>query len=386
MNETRKYGIFELTSSKIRLLVGFVLDNKVNILYLKEKTKSFVSNGVVIDEDGAYKEINEMKKECEKALGNKIDIYYSLLILPLGLKPISNTGSTVTISGRIVEQIDIDNVKSLASKVSLSDEVQIVDVVPISYQIDGNNKYSFAPINMNCLEKLSCTVKIYSLPKVISSSYNKVKEKAKLDKTLILENLAVTNYLNLDPIIPSDYILLNFGEKITTLSYISNKTNIEYVMPFRTGSSYINSAIKTKFPFLSDEKIEEYKKIYGLDKSPDFDFKLKEGISLDQLSSVIKESLDTNIKNFQVEFEKCYAKAQRTLSIVLIGGGSKLKGLKEYFQSLGIEVIIPYVNVIGARDITYLPLVSSIYLKAMKDTSKNNKDEDGNTIEFLSRS
>ena len=124
------------------------------------------------------------------------------------------------------------------------------------------------------------------------------------------------------------------------------------------GSEDITEAISKELN-ISLEKADYYKRIFGIDKNPDFEFVTPEGFTIEQLAKVIKKSLDklvNAINDFLIGIEE----TARNL-FILSGGGSNLYGLDNFlaynFQNKILR-FTPYVY--GARNKSYTNCVSLI--------------------------
>ncbi len=384
MFNTEKYVAIEITSKRIRLLIGYMLDGKVYVIDALETKTQGVNDGMVVDVDAVSSSLNELKHKAEKDVGFTIT-YCDLVIPPLGIFVTENQGNVGTTNYKGVEQRDIESALNFAkNNINLMGDLKIIDTRPIYFVLDDGEKYILPPLSKPS-NTLTVYAKVYAISRKVLQGFSEVLAKLKIKvNNYIISPLAVAEYLSLDEKHPSHYLLLNIGDEITNLAYIQNRNEVDFNTCYHFGSSSINNALKDNLN-LDDEMAEKYKLIYGFDKDPSFKFSLEKGITLSSISKVILDSINPTLTKVQKEVETCSKKENRSLSLLLCGGGSKLKGLTDYLESLGIEAFNVEINSLGARDITYLPLLGAIAYAARKNSNKG-KNGDNSNMEFgLSR-
>lgn len=380
MVNTEKYVAIEITSKKIRLLIGYMLERKVYVLdALETKTKG-IKDGMVFDVNAVSSSLNELKQKAEKDVGFNITSC-DLVIPPLGLFVTENQGNVGTTNYKGVEQRDIESALNFAkNNINLSGDLKVIDTRPIYFVLEDGEKYLLPPLSKPS-NTLTVYAKVYAISQQVFQGFKDALTKLKVKvNNYIASPLAAAEYLSLDEKHPSHYLLLNIGDEITNLAYIQNRNEVDFNTCYRFGSSLITTALKENLN-LDEETAEKYKLIYGLDENPSFDFSLENGITLSSISRVILDAINPTLTRIQKEVEICSKKENRSLSLLLYGGGSKLKGLTSYLESLKMEALEIEINSLGARDITYLPLLGAIAYAARKNSNKEKNGESSN-MEF----
>lgn len=374
MVDTERYVVLEITSKRIRMLVGFFLDGKVYVLNKFETKCTGMKEGMIVDIDEVYNSFMPLKAQAESVCGFTIKSV-SLIIPPLAMESFNNKGRTGTISNDgIINSVDINNALHLAKDFTLSPGLEIIDSVPISYKLENNEKYSLPPIG-KVSSSLTVIAKIYAVPKNLLQSFKDLffKINVKIDNFLTTP-FASAQYLAINEKNFDNYFILNIGEEITSLSYIKNRVEVSNSISYRFGSQSINEALESKLMLMKNDA-EHYKLIYGLDENPKFDFNLEKGITLSILRKEIIDVLNPIITKVVKEIEKCSINENQSLSLYLLGGGSKLKGLSSYLSGFGIESYIPESFTLGARDTCWFPLLGAICYVAKKNVLSEKKDE-----------
>ncbi|MDD4531978.1 MAG: hypothetical protein PHW22_00870 [Bacilli bacterium] len=349
----------EITSSGVKLAVGYVYQHDVYILHALESSRARLVKGNILDRDEMIIAIKELVNQASKELDIKIESV--VLGLPSnGLEINSRRGETNTTdpSSKICD-FDASNCISMINKQKGMDKVnkKLIDIVPYKYILDDNVSYEHFPKN-----KVSKTIAMIADVEFLDQAYEKMFTSVvtdaglKIDKEVNVTNAAI-KYLSSFDIKVNEYVFIHIGGRMTTLGFAyDNRLAKAQVINF--GSEDITDEIAREFN-VSREKADYYKKVLGIDKNPDFDFVTADGFSVEDLARVIKKSLDklvNAINDFLIGIEE----TARNL-FILSGGGSNLYGLDNFlaynFQNKILR-FTPYVY--GARNKSYTNCVSLI--------------------------
>lgn len=384
----------ELGSKKLKLVVGYVLDGKVYSIYTM--TKPY---GPLLP-DGKFFDVSKLDS-CVASLKNfsdpnaKISLKVSDCVLclpPDGLEIFQTKQRTPVISehGKI-SPIDIRNLYSLIRNSSSKVSNILVDVVPELYILDDNRAVKNNPVG-DIARTLALSAKVHMSPEHIYKNYVGVMDRANIEvKRLVCAPLGAVEYLATLENMPNSYLLVDIGSGTTSVSLVG-KNSLFGVKTFNCGGDNITKAISEKFN-ISMEDAEKYKKIYGID-GREMNFRApicsdtsgadgkvhfyREDLNdiitekLNEFTALLKENIDLLLERQNPDLRK--------LPMILIGGGSLLKGLVEFvsvkLENPQIKVVVP--NVIGARDATFtnclgMILVSSKYM-SMSDDSRLRAD------------
>ena len=177
--------------------------------------------------------------------------------------------------------------------------------------------------------------------------------------------------------LPNDYILVDVGSHMTTVSLIGEKA-LYASRFFEWGGDRITDRIIEKFN-INETEAEKIKITYGLDKR-EMNFKAPVCTSddgngneikhyNDELNAIIKSELETFTKELnsaQDNLLEGYDSSYHNLPMILIGGGSMLNGFKEYLEpkvpNEFVKVVVP--RSLGARNPTFLNCLGMILVNA----------------------
>ena len=359
----------EFGSKKLKLVVGYELDGKVYVIYALTKPYGhIVETGSITDPQKLVQCVKDVKNISDPSAKLKINISEALLALPpFGLEIFQTRQVTTVISdeGKI-GNLDIRNIYSLIKNGALPLDNQLIDVAPERYVLDQDRSFLRPPLNETS-STLTVYAKVHTLPKRIPGELKAVMANSELSiKRNVVAPFAACELLKTYPDVPNDYLLVDIGSNITTVSLIGEK-ELYASRFFEWGGDRITERIIESFN-INEADAEKYKIIYGIDKR-EMNFKAPicttdDGTGnvikhyADELNSIIKDELDVFIKMLQASIDdllRDYDKSAKGLPMVLIGGGSRLNGLIEYMepkiQSEKVIAVAP--RSLGARNPTF---------------------------------
>jgi len=136
------------------------------------------------------------------------------------------------------------------------------------------------------------------------------------------------------------FAVIDLGSETTIVNILNNKTP-EFNRVFLIGSSNIDTSIQKGMGFEANQldKAERFKKMYGLMEAYD-STRQQEWDCSEAIRAVLNQILK-NIKT-SIDFYITRCAGERLSKVYLIGGGSNLKGMKEFFES---ELNIPVYSI-----------------------------------------
>jgi len=380
----------ELGSKKIKLVIGYELDGKVYSVYATTKPLGqLIQNNNFFDFQKLIDSVNSIKEFNDPNGSLSYKISECVLCLPAdGLEIYQTKQRTPVISehGKI-SPLDIKNLYSLIKNSSSDASNVLVDIVPEEYTLDDNRVVIGNPVN-DIARTLVLNAKVHLSPEHIYKNYTGLMQRANISiKRTVVSSLASVEYLSTCADVPQNYLLVDIGAGTTSVSLVG-KNSLYGTKSFAWGGDNITQAIADKFN-VTFKEAENYKKIYGIDER-DMHFRApvcSEDRGEDGTIHYYKEDLNEIITHGLNEFITLLTNSinlllekqnpdLRKLPIILVGGGSQLKGLVKYMsdkvESNLIKVITP--NTIGARDSTYLNCLGMILVTgkyaSLNDDSK----------------
>ncbi len=356
-NENKRYAALEITSKCVRLVYGFVQDEKVYVLHALESSCNGLEKGMVIESDALIAAIKGVVSSASETLGG-IKIKEVVLAIPsisLDWKLENASTNTIDPLGKI-GQMDINNCISQLKKVKFQEGYKVYDVIPYQYVLDNKEMYAESPLG-KMAQNLTMYATIYALNEAYVEKFVKVVEQTGLKvKQVTTAPLVTSIYLeNVDDIqsLSPTYYLLNIGGDITTFTKIEKKSIITKNQCIGFGSDKISQYMSEKLN-ITFKEATMLKEKYGMDNEPGFKVYVYKNITFKDIDLAIKECLKLLVEKIKQVITDWKESDNKFIPIVLTGGGSRLNGLKQMLESeLGGNIIsyVPYS--FGARNQSY---------------------------------
>ena len=169
----------DIGSSTMKLVVGEVYNNEVNVLAVSDVKSKGVKKGIIVNTDEAIISLRETFARCENNLGIKINkiiltipSYYAEFLVTEG-------STTITNEEGLVASVDIVRTLQACVYNKVPSNKEFVAVTPIEFKIDNDKKVA-NPRGMKT-EKLKCKAVLSLAPK--KNIYTMIS---------LLENIGVT--------------------------------------------------------------------------------------------------------------------------------------------------------------------------------------------------
>ena len=375
----KSIAVLEISSSCVKIVIGYELNGKPQILYtLVKPTHQIIDNGVFVDVPLLQTTLQGLNKISDVSAKLSIKISEVILILPPYGLEVYNTKQITTVVGEEskVSNVDIRNVYNLIRKGQLPYKHTLVDIIPDKFILDGGTTYLNPPLGESS-NALEIEAKIHMLPSDLLKNYEGItKQSGFAIKRCFVSSYTANELIISDKECPQDYILVDIGSHTTTVNAIGGKQLIAS-RHFSWGGHRITSKIATSFN-ISENEAEKIKVTYGLDRKK-VDFPVPICITDDGNGNETKHSvseLNTIISNelssFANQLNICInnllhsigadPQCSKKLPVILTGGGSSLNGLVQFIESkLQSDVVKTYCpNTIGARNAIFTNCLGAI--------------------------
>ena len=366
----------EISHKYLKIVFGYIKDNQVIVNYVKKVPLSHpLENGVIKDHLAIVKELSKNNPVIDDNYHfNRLIDSAILLLPPYGLEIYETQQFTSVISPeKVVGEIDIKNIYSIIRNKKLPVDNELIDIIPDSFCLDNGNRYAQAPIGKES-SAITVHVKVHTLPKRINDEHTSclVDSNIKVRRRVVAP-FAVSELLSTYSDMPSTYFLLDIGAGSMTLSLVDNH-QLFATRSFSWGGDNITNSIVSSFN-ISEKEAESIKMLYGLDKREmKFDYVVAKNVgpegaisyTIKELNEIIEKELLTfkNMLDVGVEqLANAYNIDEPTsIPLVVIGGGSKLKGLKQFMSNNLRNSNIRFIKnrSIGARDSSLTALLGAI--------------------------
>ena len=389
--------VIEISDTQIRLAVGYAKDDKIHLVHLSERPiTGLISAGEITDYQTLSSILSSMREYKDETTKEKFTVNEATVILPsLGLNVFQSEKTTNVVSPYgMIANIDIENVVSLVQKEAVPAGSEIIDIIPDSFTLEMGRSFINPPINEKS-NSIRINAKIHCLPTRIVSEYKRVVEAAHIRvRRLCVSSYALTELGKYVEDIPNNYILVDMGAQLSSLTLVGNNTPFDSVC-FMSGGNDLINRIVDGFKVDPGEALELLKK-YGFDQrplsyNPTIAASFIDGISRDFDPTSLNALIETFFKEdyfpqFDVVFQnmmKGYPDQVKELPVVFSGGFSKLFGFeslaKEKFnKNQSIHYLEP--NTIGARDARFSACIGAMYVAskykgALSDTRIKSPNE-----------
>lgn len=393
----KQIAALEISNRYYKLVVGYTLDNKVDILYKTKRPLSVpFKDGDIFDLGSLSDDLTKIKtiEASTKNVRTSINVNEIVLILPpYGLQVYNSRKTTNTVSQvSKIDRIDITNALSLIKKEKLPNiNDELVDIIPNRFIIDNDETYLVPPLN-----KISTTITIdanvYTLPKKMVEDIKKACDNAQLKvKREVIAPVGVSCLLKGTNFKHPTYVLVDFSDKTTSLSLIG-KGVVFASNFFSLGFDDLINKVANEF-HIDKVKAEELVYTYGLDnRQSSYNPPIaigKDSLGADRkytkedLLKVCLEFLKTWIDYFNGSLKNLLFNNTDEPDLInkivlsLIGEGSKLNGLKEYLLKVFPSNPIEFVSIptICCRDPEFVNCLGAIFLAsayrgALEDENK----------------
>ena len=359
----------EITSKSVRIAVGNEVNGKIYILDLIEKDCNGIQNGFIVDSGIVVNTIKSVLNQIQNNLSLKIS-EVTLVVPPFNLSCMIDSQSFVTASSDgLIENNDIRNIITMMKKKVLGDaDLKIIDAVPDKYIINGNEVFSYAPLGKRS-EQITISAFLYAISEKMLRQYTTCVENAGLVvKYLVVAPYAESLYLSTLDNIPTNYILLDVGHSITTVSYVINNKSILSSRMINFGGHNITKHIMETLN-ITYQDAEMLKCKYGIDNDPLIPIKIKDDITFDDLSKAIMSSFDDYFDKISKIVKLFNIPNSLNVPMVVTGGGAHLTKFNSVLsEELNIDIIEYSSNTLGAREKSNITLLGAIKYSAIQPT------------------
>lgn len=357
------YSSVDIGSDTIKIVVGKIDDNSLNILAATSVRSVGIKKGLIVDKELVIQSINLAVDELEKELGFRID--KAIINVPFYDVSVNIYNGECYLDGEITGNDIITCFKSSVSTIEIDEEV--VTVFPIDFLIDGERRVN-DPKGYEG-EKLESRMLIATIPKKNLLPYLEVLEKCNIE-VIDLSFGVVNDFYHMSN--NSDFLkvsgaVVDIGKDKTEIA-IFNKGLMISGTTLLVGSKLVDNDInyiyhldkgtvrelKENFAFASsqyalDENVLEYETSDG------------EQIKINQVevSQVVEARLEEILKNVKKSLNNL---TNHEISYIIITGGvSNSPGFDYLIENVfgGIANVVN-MNLVGVRNNIYTSAVGML--------------------------
>lgn len=344
----------DIGTTKIACIVGRKnAQGKLEIMGMGKSRSDGVSRGVVVNIQRTVESIEAAVREAEDSAGVEI----SNVVVGIAGQHIRSMHHRGMITRKISEdeirQEDIDQLVADMHKLAMVPGEAIVHVLPQEYMVD-NEQGIKDPIGMSGV-RLEANFHIITGQVTAAQNINKCVHRAKLEVNgLILEPLASAEAVLAAEEKEAGVVLVDIGGGTTDIAIFSDHIiRHTAVIPF--GGNVITDDIKMGCAILRDQA-ELLKSRFGsalVSENKENEVVCIPGlrgrdpkeISLKNLANIIQSRMEEILEHVYFEIKNSGLEKQLSGGIVLTGGGSQLKHLRQLTEYVtGMSTRIGYPN------------------------------------------
>ncbi len=355
----------DIGSATLKLVVAEILNERFNVLCALDEESRGVKKGVICEVQETSYAIKRLLNKAEKMLGVKvpkaiISINEDSADFKIGLGSVSITSEDKEISNADIARV---------LKTSRQDQVpagnEVVDIVPISYKVDGVKMFN--PLGYHG-EKLEVKSVVMSVPK--RDIYEIAKELEHIDVEVIdiqLPTLSTYYAHKREYTDTTAGVIIDCGAETIKIGII-NKGKIINNLVIPKGGSTVDADIAFIYK-LSMEDAKKVKETFALankrNANEHLDMSmmntLGEKVSINQkeVSEVVMSRLHELLNMAKNEIN--YLTKKEISYIIISGGLTEIKDFQLEIESVfGTSANLGKINIVGVRDNKYASCVGMI--------------------------
>ena len=365
MMKNRLVTGIDIGTTKIAVIIAEVKNNSINILGFGQSISKGLRRGVVIDIDKTSLAIEEALDKAEQQAEIEVDSAW-IGITGEHVKGINCSG-TITISnneymnpaGEKITQDSIDKVLKHAEAITLSPQRKILHTLSREFQVDNSPNIK-NPKGLSG-HRLEANVHLVTIARNIESDLKTCLENINVEfDGFILEPLASAASVLDENEKELGVALIDIGGGTTDI-ILYNNNSVIHTAAIPLGGMIITNDIAVTLK-ISLDKAEELKCTHGIAKetlADDNNNIIIKGtnertdiqISQKKLSSIIEARMIEILHLAKSEIKKCEAKGKMNFGVVITGGGSRLKNIKDLSKEVFVlDVKIGKPNSINGID------------------------------------
>ncbi len=386
----------DIGTSFIKAIVGIINeDNEIDFLGVGRSKSLGMKRGVVIDISATVQSIEKSVEEAELVSGYKISSAF-VSISGKHIQSFNATGRAAISDNKEVSEQDLKSVEESAKAITLSNDQEILHVLPKDYEIDGQDGIK-VPLGMSGIA-LDGRYHLITGAKNARDNIEKCIKKCSIQpENVVLEQLASSMAVLTEDEKDLGVCLVDIGGGTTDIAIFSNGA-IEYTSSLPLGgdqvtndlaqalktSTYNAEELKIMHGFIDNEiSNEDIIEVPGVGDRPPRS--IQRFTLVEVMSSRYQEIFNfVNEKILQSGFEE-----KIPAGIVLTGGSSKTEGLVDLAEEIfhkQVRVGIPQYIYGGSEDIVKNPEYATsvgLLLFAQKKTNPQLEPVNENFTNFV---
>ena len=381
---------FEISSSAIKVLIGYELGGSPVVLYrAKKEVPGLIRDGQISDPNGLLRALSEFHTIQDENAHLHIEISeICFLFPPIGLMVYESDKTTSVVAPtNEVGRIDVTNVTSLVRKENVPGGNVVVDIIPDEFILDDGTRYTDPPLGRKS-SSLTIRAKIHTLSEAVANTYNRLVVQAGYHaKKASVSTYCIAELFKTYKDLPQTYLLVDMGARLTSVALIGNGS--AYAAASFYNGDDLTEQIAQAFECTFAEA-EKLKTEYGYrPELRSYEPPLPFQTTVEKQGQYQQKHLNEIIGNYYESylpmlsnavsslFARYGANATENLPLILTGGASSLIGIEGFIAKAFPNRSVFYVTPrsIGARDRGYAALLGMLitgerYVGSLEDARR----------------
>ncbi len=328
----------DLGTSQIRTIVAQIQgdDSKPLVLGVGTAPSAGISNGVVVDIEETINAINKSKEEAERIAGVPIEHAFVSINGKHIVSQFSKGVVAVSRADGEISEEDVNRVINAAQAISIPNNKEIINIVPCSYTIDGQEQIKY-PVGMSGVRLEVNALLVQGAAPFIKNLEKCVQQRCGIDiDDLVFAPMAATKAVISRRQKELGVVVVDLGKETTGIS-VYEDGNILGMKIIPIGSGHITNDIAIGLR-TSIDVAEKIKLEYGntvpeeINKNEEIDLSEmdsnEEGVFKRQyISEIIEARVEEIFTMVDDELKKLDKSGMLPAGVVITGGGAKLPGI-----------------------------------------------------------
>jgi cell division protein FtsA len=329
----------DIGSTKICAIIAEIEDSKVKLLGHGIAKSQGIKKGVINNIELSSKSIKKAIDDAKRIAGSTLT-YATVSISNAYAKSLTSTG-IVNIPHKDISMKEINRVMQTALyNANIPNEYEVIHVLPYNFRVDDQD-FIEDPYGMNA-SRMEVDVNIIMTQK---SNLSNLK-KAVLSAGVEIESIVLSGYASAIAVMDEDEkelgaAVIDLGGQTSNL-VVHTGNSIRYSDFLAVGSNHITNdlsmALHTPLQIAEDVKVRHGNLIETSNEIIELpiigDEENRNGVSLEIVHSVIFARVEETLMLLAKSLDKSALKENIGAGVILTGGMTKLKGIRELAQSI----------------------------------------------------
>jgi cell division protein FtsA len=378
----------DIGSGSIKLMAGYELDGKPFALnVLTYQMPGLMREGVISDVGLLSDAVKRLVHQMEENIGLKVNkLIASLPPVNLQIYEATKTMNVLSPQGRVAIA-DISNLHSLFRKETIGEQYHQLGIVPIVFVIDNKREFEVLPLGETS-NNIQLTANIHFIDGHLFESFQQLSKRVGIPiRKVVVDSHAIGELLPRYMPMPDEYILIDMGDRLTTISFIA-MNRLYYSYAFDLGGHHLTEMISVEYD-IDYQKAKNIKEKYGYQTHENYFDGVIHKDTTKQNSTFRQSQLNVTIERFYEQFQEEFNRHYESLieeigegvpfnqlPFYVVGGAGKLKGLHYLLSNLMSNHQITCVRLpsFGARSMELITPLSLIKT-ASKYTPNSSEDK-----------